>query len=102
MQEIEAPAGYRLDNTKYWFCFCDDASDHCDVCNEVMKGVDALRIPLDEIKKINATNVLMGDILPTTGSFGQPIWILSGLGIMLTSLVFGYILRRKRERRGDG
>ena len=102
MQELEAPEGYRLDHTKYWFCFCDSTDAHCAVCDEVMAGVDALRIPLDEVKRVNVTNALMGDILPSTGSVGQPIWILSGLGIMLTSLVFGYILRRKRERRGDG
>lgn len=37
--------------------------------------------------------------MPATNGRGVHLWILSGMGIMLISLVLGYILRRKRERR---
>ena len=40
-----------------------------------------------------------GPELPSTGTAARMIYILSGGGIMLTSLVFGIFLRRKRERR---
>ena len=40
-----------------------------------------------------------GPILPTTGSAGRMLYILCGLGIMLSSLVGGLVYRRMRERR---
>ena len=40
-----------------------------------------------------------GPMLPSTGSAARLMYILCGLGIMLGSLVYGIISRRKRERR---
>ena len=40
-----------------------------------------------------------GAQLPSTGSAARLMYILCGLSIMLTSLVYGIALRRKRERR---
>ena len=40
-----------------------------------------------------------GPILPSTGSPVRMMYILCGLGIMLSSLVYGLIDRRMRERR---
>lgn len=47
------------------------------------------------------TNVyrVSGPILPSTGSAARMHYILCGLGIMLSSLVYGLICRRMRERR---
>ena len=102
VQELKAPDRYRLDETPHWFCFCDTSDEHCDVCQEILADVDGLRIPHDTPTKMKISNEMMGDILPATGGFGQSLWIFGGLGLMLTSLISGYILRRKRERRGDG
>jgi hypothetical protein len=42
-----------------------------------------------------------GPILPTTGSFARPMYMLCGCTIMLGSLVYGIGSRRKKERRVD-
>lgn len=102
VQELIAPGQYRLDKTPHWFCFCDTSDEYCALCQEILADVDGLRIPHDTPTKMKIPNEMMGDILPATGGFGQSLWIFSGLGIMLISLISGYILRRKRERRGDG
>ena len=102
VQELKAPDMYRLDKDKHWFCFCDNSDAYCAVCEEILADVDGLRIPHDTPTKMKIPNHLMGNILPSTGGLGQSVWIFSGFGIVLISLISGYILRRKRERRGDG
>ncbi len=39
--------------------------------------------------------------LPETGGFNRYLWTYSGMAIMIASLLCGYALRRKRERRVD-
>jgi len=39
--------------------------------------------------------------LPSTGGTGQTIWVLGGFAMMAGSLVCGYLLRRRRERRTE-
>jgi LPXTG-motif cell wall-anchored protein len=101
VQELKAPDRYRLDKTPHWFCFCDTSDDHCELCDEILADVDGLRIPHDTPTKMKIDNDLMGYILPATGSIGQLPLVLSGLGLMLISLVCGYAVRRKRERRAE-
>ncbi len=38
-----------------------------------------------------------GYLLPSTGGHGKSPWIFSGMAIMLISLIYGYVLRRKRK-----
>lgn len=102
MQELQAPTGYKLDSTQYWFCFCDKAADTCETCDQVLAGRDAARIPLEKIGIINITNELMGYELPGTGGPGIYPLILVSVIFIVTPLVYGFILRRKRERRGVG
>ena len=40
-----------------------------------------------------------GPELPSTGNMARMLYILCGGGLMLTSLVIGILLRRRRERR---
>ena len=40
-----------------------------------------------------------GPVLPSTGTAARTLYVLCGGSMMLTSLVYGIILRRKRERR---
>ena len=102
MQELKAPPGYRLDDTKYWFCFCDDTGGECAACDQVMAGTDAFRIPFEQIKKVPIVNQLQSYDLPSTGGPGiYPLIYISAVFI-LTPLVYGFIRRRKREGRGYG
>jgi len=39
--------------------------------------------------------------LPSTGGSGSILWVLSGSAMMTGSLVCGYLLRRRRERRAE-
>ena len=102
MQEIRAPQGYQLDDTKYWFCFCDEAGDFCQTCNEVSKGLDVKRIPFEQIGKVNATNQLMNYDLPATGGSGIYPMIYVSVLFIVTPLIYRFFRRRKRERRGAG
>ena len=102
MQERKAPPGYSLDDTKYWFCFCDNTEETCAVCDEILAGLDAVRIPFEQIGKLYITNEIMYYNLPETGGSGiQPIILVSGL-FVAAPLVYLSIPRRKRGRRGVG
>ena len=102
MQELRAPPGYQLDDTQYWFCFCNKAADTCQSCVDVMAGKDARRIPLEQIGKVHATNQLMNYNLPSTGGPGVYPLVLASVLFIVTPLVYRFIRRRKRERRGVG
>jgi len=102
MQELKAPPGYQLDDTKHWFCFCDNTGDSCEICDEVLAGLDAIHIPFEQIGKVNVTNQIMYYDLPATGGSGTYFFILTGMTFIIISVVFGFIRRRKREGRGVG
>lgn len=102
MQELKAPPGYQLDDTKHWFCFCDNTGDSCEICDEVLAGLDAIRIPFEQIGKVNVTNQIMHYDLPATGGSGVYPLILVSVLFIITPLVYRFVLRRKRERRGVG
>ena len=100
MQELQAPPGYRLDDTKHWFCFCDKTADTCDRCTEIMAETNASRIPFEQIGNVHATNEVLKYALPATGGPGIYPLILVSVIFILTPLVYRFILRRKQERRG--
>ena len=102
MQELRAPTGYQLDDTKYWFCFCSETTDTCETCKEVLADTDAIRIPFEQIGKVHATNILMDYDLPETGGSGITLWLHVGVLLISIPLVYKFILRRKRERRRVG
>jgi hypothetical protein len=99
LQEIHPPLAYQLDDTKYWFCFCNDTGDTCIECNKLMIDVDAVRIPFEEIGMIDIANYPANVVLPATGGIGTLIYILCGLVLVLGPLVYGFGLRRRYERR---
>ena len=97
LQEINAPAGYQLKDTKYWFCFCNEDKETCTTCETVMEGREAFRIPFNEIRVCEVTNEYMNYNLPATGGIGViPIMVASTLVIFVTC-IYGFVRRRKRE-----
>ena len=100
MQEMRAPPGYRLNNTKSWFCFCDAPGNTCEICDEILAGVTAVRIPLNQTGNIHLTNEVATYALPATGGPGIYPLILASVILVIAPLVYITILRRKRERRG--
>lgn len=100
MQELQAPPGYQLDDTKYWFCFCSKKDASCSECATITADVNAVRIPFEQIGKLHATNQLMHYDLPATGGPGIFPLILVSVMFIMTPLVYASIQRRKRERRG--
>lgn len=102
MQELKPPPGYQLDDTKFWFCFCDKADSYCQTCIDISAGIDAQRIPFEQIGKVYATNQLMNYDLPATGGRGVYPLILASVIFIITPLIYRFIQRRKRERRAVG
>ena len=102
MQELRAPSGYRLDDTKHWFCFCNAPTDTCSLCDGVIADIDAFRIPFEQIGKVDFSNQILSYELPDTGAPGIYPLILVGAIFIITPLVYRFDRRRKRERRGIG
>ena len=102
LQELRAPPGYQLDDSKHWFCFCDKTSDSCETCDEVLAGLDAVRIPFEQLGKVSVTNQLIQYDLPATGGPGIYPLVLVSVTFVITPLVYMFVQRRKRERRGVG
>ena len=102
MQEREAPPGYQLDDKKFWFCFCNGTEDGCETCAEILSEKDGQRIPIEQIGKVHATNQLANYNLPATGGSGIYPLMLASVIFIITPLVYGFIRRRKQERRGVG
>ena len=102
VQELQAPPGYKLDDTKFWICFCNEPGETCGVYKEIAAGVDVIRIPFEQDGNISVTNEFMPYELPETGGIGIYPVILASVILILTPLVYMSIQRRKRERRGVG
>ena len=102
LQELHAPAGYQLDDSKHWFCFCDTKNASCSTCDEVLAGLDAVRIPFEQLGKVSFTNQLMHYDLPATGGMGIYPLVLASVICIITPLVYMFIRRRKREGRVVG
>lgn len=102
IQELRPPPGYQLDDTKFWFCFCNRVEDTCQDCTELLAGLDAQRIPFEQMGKVNIANRVMSYQLPATGGPGIYPLILVGVICIITPLVYRFIRRRKQERRDAG
>jgi uncharacterized surface anchored protein len=98
-QEILAPLAYQKDETMYCFCFCDNTGDSCEVCNNILSGTDAIRIPFETVGIVDIVNHPSYVELPTTGGIGNYIYILCGLVLTLGPLVYGFSLRHRYIRR---
>ena len=104
IQEIEAPPGYKLDTTKHWICFCNKSDGTCETFKELVKDLDLdlVRVRVDEIVEMELTNEVLNYNLPATGGPGTYYLILAGAILVAVPLVYIFIRRRKRERRGVG
>lgn len=98
IQEISAPTGYQLDDTKFWFCFCNGTEDTCETFAEISAGKDVQRVPLEQVGKLNVSNHPLNYDLPATGGSGVYPLMLASVIFIITPLVYRFTLRRKRER----
>lgn len=76
-----------------------ETDDWLPTYGEIIEVKETGQIPTYETTVTNSYRWGHGYEMPSTGGAGRKVWILSGLIIMMGSLVFGCILRRKRERR---
>ena len=102
IQELQAPPGYKLDNTKYEFCFCNQANGSCSTFEELKNEHNLTRVPFDTVGHIDVKNELLNYDLPATGGIGIYPLILTGVIFIIIPLVYRFVRRRKRERRGVG
>lgn len=102
IQEMRAPPGYKLDDTKHWLCFCDKKDNYCETCSTLIAGRNALRIPFEQVGQFRVSNQIATYQLPATGGTGTYPLILVSVSFIITPLVYISIRRRKRKRRGVG
>ena len=102
VQELRAPPGYKYDDTKYWFCFCNQSGENCNVFDDMVEENDIVRVPFETVGHYHITNETISYDLPATGGIGIYPLLLVSVIFIITPLVYRFILRRKRERRGVG
>ena len=102
LQELRAPPGYQLDDTKHWFRFCNESGDTCSIYHDTPADTNIIRIPLGQNGHITVKNHLLHYDLPATGGSGVYPLLLVSVIFVITPLVYMSIRRRKRERRGVG
>lgn len=100
IQEIEAPEGFLLDTTKYWFYFCDQGEGCTEGSYIKEQHQNAVRIPGSQVHTFNMTNTMIGYELPETGGSGTHMYTTAGLLLMLTSAAY-LMYRHKARRRED-
>lgn len=97
IQELKAPAGYKLDDSKFWFCFCDDPGETCTVYNKTENVYDAIRIPYNKLGHVEEINHLLEYDLPATGGSGVYPLILLSVIFIITPLVYRFIIKQKQK-----
>ena len=102
LQELKAPPGYQLDDTKLWFCFCNNDEDACLKCSEILAGKNGRRILLDQTGDFRISNDLLEYDLPATGGAGISPLMLVSVAFIAAPLIYISIQRRKRGRRSTG
>ena len=99
LQEVRPPPAYQLNDTKCWFCFCDDTSGTCTDCDSLLFGRNDVIIISEEAGVIALKNDPINVELPSTGGIGTYVYILCGLILTIGPFVYGFRLRRRYERR---
>ena len=94
LQEISAPEGYLLDETKHWFYICPSTDTTCEQCASVPKHEGMIKAPEQEI---HATNTFGGPILPNTGGVGGGMYTVGGTLLMLAALILLYNQKKCRK-----
>lgn len=102
IKELTPPPGYELDEKIYKFTFCSQTEGTCDVFEQLDQEHDLMRVKFNEEGHIDVTNKLLYYDLPSTGGIGIYPFILVGSLFIAIPLVYRFIRRRKRERRGVG
>ena len=99
IRESKAPEGYKADENKHWVVFCD-GTDDCEKCFAFKKTYsEIVRVPASRGVTVEMENTTFSYELPATGSVGTLWYTIGGLLLMAVSLLSGYVLRRKKERR---
>lgn len=107
VQEITAPPGYAVDDTKHWFLFCDDGVDGCvnPPTVEVDYKFSSKKAEGETEAKpgtITVTNQLDAYELPATGSSGHTKHLLL-YGLLILVICTGLLCRKRyKGRRIEG
>ncbi len=102
VKELTAPPGYKLDDAIHEFTFCSQTDGTCDIYNDLKEEHELTRVPFNTVGHIDVTNEVLTYTLPSTGGPGIYPLILVSVLFIVTPLVYRFIERRKRERRGVG
>jgi hypothetical protein len=99
IQEIKAPAGYRIDTSRQMLCFCEaETCEECEVLSA--ENEDLHRITGEDTALIELVNYYQGQYrLPATGGSGTLLYILWGSVLTAVPLVYGCIRKQRPERR---
>ncbi|MBP3384884.1 MAG: hypothetical protein J6M22_05430 [Firmicutes bacterium] len=99
IQEIKSPDGYVLEDTKYWFCFCDkivDPNGNLQECNYDPGIPGILKVPADQIAIETITNTPVSYVLPDAGGGGARLFVIAGFVLVIGSAA-AMVIRRRRQ-----
>jgi LPXTG-motif cell wall-anchored protein len=108
LQETKSPGGYIINDGTVYFRLMGGQIRFCQVEGSGTSAtVTEIETPegFSVVEKTNTTPVALkvantpGEPLPHTGGNGKTIYTLGGLAVMASALVYGFGLRRRRERR---
>ena len=111
LQEISAPDGYILDDTKHWFYFCNheghgEGGSPCDLCTNLNNAypyiVEIGRTNGEDTHEIDieVQNTYSMPILPETGGAGTELYTAGGTLLILAAvmlLLYSHKLCRKED-----
>lgn len=107
LQEISAPTGYVLDDSKHWFYFCNDEDltenrELCEECVRLNNAYDGIveigqAEGADELPDFVVTNTMGGYELPATGGAGNELYTVGGWLLIWAAVLLLYSQRKCRK-----
>ena len=102
IEELRAPDGYMLDNTRHHVFLCDNTGPPCEKCEAIATlehGEGAIRVENGKPGNITLYNQRAGPLFPETGGTGPLIFYIIGLILIISPCIYIICSKRRRKER---